>query len=565
MRMIFMAGFMRVVRYRRLKRYNQIINVLIKNGFGHLVQKTGVLGVFNRSKSAMDKNFEDVPKISKPERVRKVIEELGPTFIKLGQILSTRPDLLPAEYINELKNLQDNAIKISFEKIKKVIENQIGDNIENIFEYIEEEPLAAASIAQVHRARLLTGEDVVVKVMKPEIFSTIENDLSILYDIATLVEDKIEKSYIYQPVNMVEELSDAIKKELDFTREARNTDKFAKHYKNNKEVFVPHIYWEYTHKRVIVMEYVDGIKVNDLKGLKEKNIDTKKLARTVADCFMNQVFKQGYFHADPHPGNILVLDDSKIALIDFGMVGTIDDWMMNTLLSLLVNIVEKDIKRTTHFIIKIGIPRKEVNEAALRKDVKEFIDEYYDKSLEEIEVSTALNDVFGIALRHGISMPSQLTLLVKALVTIEGVVLEIDSSFKLIEVLKHYTKKAVKDRYKPANMYREIKDYIEELFDNISNMPMQLSDLLTKINSDKIKVDIVHSGFDELIFNMNKMVNRVVLAIVVAAIIVGSALLAQVPGKQKVFGVPVIGFAGFLFGGIIGIWIIVSIMRSGKA
>lgn len=559
-----MAKFKKFSRYRRLKRYRQIINVLIRNGFGYVVQKTGVLNLFFKDKDVLKNELKAKEGLSAPQRARKVLEELGPTFIKIGQVLSTRPDIVPLEYIEEFKNLQNNAKPIEFNEIKEIIEDELGGELSSIFEYVNPEPLAAASIAQVHKAKLKDGTDVVIKVMRPNILETVENDLSILFDIARLIEDKFENAYVYQPVNAVEEISEAIKKELDFNKEARNTDKFRKCFKSNQLISVPQIYWEYTRKNIIVMDYMDGIKITDKIKLRENGIDIEKVAGNLADCFMNQIFKFGYFHADPHPGNIMVNSNSQLIFLDFGMVGNIDEILMNDLLKLIINIVDKNVNNVTSIVLKIGIPKKEVQIGPLRKDLREFIDDYYDKSLEEIEISTAVNEVFQIALKHGIAMPSQLILLVKTLVTIEGVVLQLYPDFKFMELLKTYAAKALKDKYSPANVMKELKNYFNNLFDNVVDIPEQVSTLLYKINSDKIKVDVVHSGFEDLLFNMNKMINRLVLAIIVASIVVGSALLAQVNSKEKIFGIPVIGFMGFVFGGIFGIWIIVGIIKSGN-
>ena len=562
-----MLTFLRINRnIRSLKRYRDILGILIKYGFGHFVEQLNINYYLELGRRIVTLGTapRDIERLSQPERLRLAIEELGPTFIKLGQLLSTRPDIIPREYIEEFRKLQDKIPAVAFSSISQQFEKEFGQSIHEVFAEIDEIPLAAASIAQVHRARLDEEHDVVVKVCRPGIERIIETDIDILNGIALLIERHIPAMAHYSPVQLVKEFRRTIYREMDFTREGHTTDRFAANFADDPGVVIPKVYWDWSGERVLTMEYLKGTKVSDLEALQGKGLDLKDIARRGADFFLRQVLEFGLFHGDPHPGNFFILDDGSICLLDFGMVGRLDDEIKNQLVELLLGALERDVDRIITQLLYSGELSDESNMRALRRDLAEFLADYYELPLQEIRVGALLSDFVDILNTYRIRFPSDLMLLAKALVTIEGIGRQLDPDFNMIGSLRPFMERLIRQRMSPPNLARQLT-YLATSYGNLArSLPRDLKEFLNRLNRNKIKIDLEHRGLERLISDLDKSSNRISFSLIIAALIVGSSLVMQTDKGPQLFGFPALGILGYTFAAILGLWLAIAILRSGR-
>ncbi len=427
--------------YRNIKRYRQIFAVLLKYGFEDAVErlKLDTLIKFGRKLSRKTKSAERYEHMTTAQRLRMALADLGTTFIKLGQVLSTRPDLIPLDFVKELEQLQDKVPPFPLDEAMKIVSAQLNKPIADIFLSFSEQPIAAASIAQVHRATLLNGQPVAVKIQRPKIKNTIESDISILYDLANLVEKYFPESELYDPDGIVDEFAKTIRSELDFIREGRNIDRFRHYFKNDNMIYLPEVYWDYTTSNILTMEYIDGVKISEVDFSQRQDLDRKIIARNGAMATLKMIFEIGLFHADPHPGNIFVLKNNVLAPLDFGMVGRLDEQTRTYLQNLLSAIVERNIDK----IIKI------------------FIDAYYGIPLNQLEIEKLFNDLIEVLRRHRIALSTDLVLMAKALATIESVGRSLDPDFNMMTFVEPYVKKLMVQPVLPKKQLREMS--LEEI------------------------------------------------------------------------------------------------------
>ncbi len=546
--------------YHHAKRYRQIMNVLIKYGFGYIVEKAGII----LPKGITRENVDPTGKMTTAQKVVMMLQELGPTYVKLGQVLSTRPDLIPEDYIEELKKLQDNVAPFSFKEAKNQIEEDLGANTDQVFLSIEEKPLAAASIGQVHRAVLKNGQEVVVKVRRPGIDKIITADLEIMLNLARLVEKHIPEVRIYDPVGKIEEFADAMHKELDFTREGFNIDKFRQNFEGDETIYVPKVFWEATAQKVLTIEYIKGYKVTELDEITNNNLDRKQIAVNGAKAMMKQIFIHGFFHADPHPGNIIIRPDGKIVFIDFGIVGRIDKYTKNKLADLIIGIINKDTKKIIGVLLELSQVEQELNISEIELDVEDLLDRYYGKDLKNIDMSKLLSEVFTIVAKYKIILPSNFTLLLKSLITIEGVGLEIDPDFNIFETAKPFVNKMLRERYNPQHLLKTAVSTLQEFNKSVVLIPKLLNGLYQRTKIDSMKIDFDTRGTSKVISELNKMVNRLVFSLIVASLIIGSSLIIQADVEPFLLHYPLLGVAGFVTAGLLGVWLIASIIRTGR-
>jgi ubiquinone biosynthesis protein len=543
-------------KIRNLRRSRQIANVLIKQGFGAIIQRIELRLPLTRKPG---KGVENIPA---PVRARLALEELGPTFIKFGQILSMRPELIPVEYIEELKKLQDNVPPFSYEEAADMIKKDLGSPVNELFESFDKEPVAAASISQVHRA-ILNGEDVVVKVQRPKIESDIEADLDILFNLARLISNHIPESNLYDPVGIVSEFSKSIKKELDFMVEARNADKFKRNFAGYAGVYVPPIYWEATGKRVLTMEMIRGEKVeSSIKDLDA--VERKALADKIAKSYMKQIFVDGFFHGDPHPGNIVIVDREVIAYMDFGIMGRVDEYMKDRLSSLFIAIIQKNRERIVDELLDIGITGEETSIPDFRNDIGEIIDEYYGTELKQVDIPTMMNDVLKTAIKHRIKIPANFTLLIKTLANMEGLCQSLSSEFNYTETAKPFVESMVAERVAPKRLIAKFMENISEINDSVTVLPRKVNQVLNKLQQGKLVIDLEHKGLNKVISELDTMTNRTATSLIVSAIIVGSSVIMLTGKGPLLFDFPVVGILGYLAAGFIGFFLVLSILRSGK-
>lgn len=546
--------------YHHAKRYRQIMNVLIKYGFGYIVEKAGII----LPKGITRENVDPTGKMTTAQKVVMMLQELGPTYVKLGQVLSTRPDLIPEDYIEELKKLQDNVAPFSFKEAKNQIEEDLGANTDQVFLSIEEKPLAAASIGQVHRAVLKNGQEVVVKVRRPGIDKIITADLEIMLNLARLVEKHIPEVRIYDPVGKIEEFADAMHKELDFTREGFNIDKFRQNFEGDETIYVPKVFWEATAQKVLTIEYIKGYKVTELDEITNNNLDRKQIAVNGAKAMMKQIFMHGFFHADPHPGNIIIRPDGKIVFIDFGIVGRIDKYTKNKLADLIIGIINKDTKKIIGVLLELSQVEQELNISEIELDVEDLLDRYYGKDLKNIDMSKLLSEVFAIVAKYKIILPSNFTLLLKSLITIEGVGLELDPDFNIFETAKPFVNKMLRERYNPQHLLKTAVSTLQEFNKSVMLIPKLLNGLYQRTKIDSMKIDFDTRGTSKVISELNKMVNRLVFSLIVASLIIGSSLIIQADVEPFLLHYPLLGVAGFVTAGLLGVWLIASIIRTGR-
>lgn len=561
-----MLKFSRINRnIRSIRRYRTILSVLIKYGFGHIVEQLNINYYLELGRKMVNLGHpREMDRLSQPERLRLAMAELGPTFIKLGQILSTRPDLIPREYVEEFGKLQDQAPFVPLAQIKAQIEDDFACSVEQLFLDFSPTPLAAASIAQVHRAQLRTGEEVVIKVRRPGIRELLETDLDILMGLAYLIERHLPSNEVYEPTTIVKEARRTLLREIDFTREGHTIDRFSANFSGDPTVVIPKIFWDHSSERVLTMEYIAGIKVSDIEQLQLAGYDCKTIARNGAEAFLRQVLFHGLFHGDPHPGNIFVLPRNTICMLDFGMVGRLGDDLRQQLVDLLLAVLARDADRIISQLLYSGELTEEVSIRDLKRDLTDFIDDYYEIPLQQINAGKLLGSFIEILAHYRIRFPADLMLLAKALVTMEGVGRQLDPNFNMIGHLKPFMEKLVHERTSARGIAREAGRSFLAYSSLLRNLPRDLKELVNRLNRNKFKIDLEHRGLDKLITDLDKSSNRISFSLLISALIVGSSLIMLTDKGPLIFEFPALGFFGYSIAGLLGLWLAIAILRSGR-
>lgn len=562
-----MLPFTRINRnIRSLKRYRQVLGILITYGFGHIVEQLNIDYYFELGKRivSLGTASRDLERLSQPERLRLALEELGPTFIKLGQLLSTRPDVISGEYLVELKKLQDRVPEVGTEEVLAQVHLELGRPVEELFQHFEPLPLATASIAQVHRGCLKSGEQVVFKIRRPEIENVIETDVDILMGLAYLVDKHLPGGDMYDPIGLVKEFRRTIYRELDFSREGRTIDRFSTNFAEDETVRIPKVYWEFSGRSVLTLEYLSGIKISNVEELQQAGYDLKKIARTGATAFLTQVFEHGFFHADPHPGNLHILPNNVICIFDFGMVGRLDDDLKLQLTELLLSVLKRDVDHIISQLLYSGELIDDSNLKNLKRDLSEFIDDYYDILLQDLKVGKLLIDFIEILTEYRIKFPSNMMLLSRALIAMEGIGRQLDPGFNMVEHLQPFTEKIVKERYSPANMSKEMLKTFQSYQSLGKSLPRDIKEFINRVNRNKFKIDLEHRGLERMITDLDKSTNRISFSMVIAALIIGSSLIMQTDKGPILFGFPVLGLFGYTIAGFLGLGLAIAILRSGR-
>ncbi len=450
----------RPIRFlRNLGRSREIATVLLNHGFADVVERLRLLRYFQWWwRLVLRRRQPANPPASRAQRIRMALEELGPTFIKFGQVGSTRPDLLPPDVIAELVKLQERVPGFPPEDALQQFSEEIGCTVQEAFAEFQETPLASGSLGQVHKATLKNGSVVAVKIRRPGVVNEIERDLSLLLELATLAEKYLPELEAFDPVGLVNQFARTIRRELNFSREARTLDEFRRLFRNDATLMVPGVYWNLTTEGVLTMDFVDGLSINDHQALLAHAIAPQQIAANGAKIFMKQVFELGLFHGDPHPGNIRVLPNGVICLLDYGMTGRLDDEKREQLIDLLVSVSRQDVRSVVRLVETIGQPFREIDYPLLQSDVRDFVETYYGVSLERISIGNMLTDFVNVLAIHGIRFPSDMMLLIRALVTLEGVGRDLDPHFNLAEHLAPYVQQLVRERYNPRKMISRFLD-----------------------------------------------------------------------------------------------------------
>ncbi len=553
--------------HHRVGRYREIVRALTRHGFGYLLDQSGLGETASASFRLITRSSrEGYSSLPAPRRLRLAIEELGTVAIKLGQFLSTRPDLLSEEFLRELESLQDTVPPFPYEQVRAQVQAELGYPLEELFASFEPEPIAAGSLAQVHLAQLPSGEDVVVKVQRPEIEETIEEDLSILADLAAALEQRTEWARLWGLADLAAELSRTLGEELDFTGEGHNADLIRENSEGEPEVWIPRVHWDRTSRRVLTLERVGGLKISDTAGLEAAGADLRAIAHTFARVTLKHMLLDGFFHGDPHPGNVLVDSSGRIVLMDFGMVGEVDEEMRSKLVALVMALVHRDVDRLARALLAIAASdtRTRVDEGELRRDLRRLLRRYYRMPLREVPVSEALNETASLARKHHVRMPADLMLLVKALVTIEGIATQLDPEISIVDVAEPFGRELMAQRFSLRRVRSDAVDSLVGASDFAMALPGRFNSLLEQVERGQLTLRTDAVRDEEERWERERLVNRVALALVVAGGSAGSGLLLQASVGPIVWGIPVLGIVALLLAMSLGLLLVLGILRSGR-
>ncbi len=551
--------------YRDLSRFRQILTVLLKYGFGDLLELLKIDQYVEAGlKIISKKKLIRVEKLTRPEGIRRALEELGPTYIKLGQILSSRPDLVPVDFLRELAKLQDKVPPFPYTAVKKIVESELGLSIDELFAHFDQQSLASASIGQVHKARIKDGTEVAVKVQRPGIQRVIEVDLEIMHYLATLMERHIEELSLHRPVKIVEEFTRTLEKELDYQLEASNMERVALNFIDDAYTYIPKVFRDFSTTHVLTAEFVDGIKVSDIERLDAAGLDRKVITDRGADILLKQIFDHGFFQADPHPGNLFVLPDNVICLIDFGMVGAVDRRTRENFVDLIDAVVQKDAYRTSQVFIQLTDWDDEPDERHFEKDVAEFMVQHLYRPLKDIRVGKLLHQLLELASRHRLRIPPGIFLMMKALTTIEGVARMLDPDFEMITKAAPFVKRILLGRFTPQRISGDMYRLALDLMKFLKQFPKDLLDISRMVRQQKLYVRIENQGLNQMLSTHDQISNRISFSIIIAALIIGSALIVISEIPPLFYGISLIGIIVFLAAAVMGIWLLVAIIRKGR-
>jgi ubiquinone biosynthesis protein len=556
--------------YKNLQRLREIVGVVVKYGFGDLVARLELENALELGRSLVRfrRQRRELVHYTTEERIRMAFEELGPTFVKLGQILATRPDVIPMAVVHELRKLQDAVPPFGSAAARAQIESEIGHPIAELFAEFEDAPIAAASIAQVHRARLPSGEEVAVKVRRPGLEQVIGTDLEILRGLATLLEENAPELRGYAPVEMVEEFARAIQLEVDLSNEASNMQRFARNFAGDPQVHVPVLYESHSTSAVLTMEFVDGIKAKDLAGLDAAGIDRKKLAAAGVEFCLRQVFDHGFFHADPHPGNLFVLPGGVIAPIDMGMMGVLEPEMIDALLELLVGILLRDAEKIARLFARLDLVDERVDRVRLRRDIAALLERYATLPIGEVDVAALIASLFEVLQRHHVRVPPELLLMGKALATVDGMARDLDPTLDPIEAVRPYVLKTWLRRLAdPRFLARDWIQTANDIVETATTLPGDLRAIARDLRRGELRIATRHEGLETGIREQARSANRQLLALLVAATTLASSILVASNAGAMLGPLPItawLGIAGLLLAGS-GFWLLAyGVLRSGR-
>ena len=553
------------LRPRHIRRYRDIAEILADHGFGTVLTQIGLSDRLNLPRRILRRKPSMDEELSVAKRLRLTIEDLGPTYIKLGQILSTRSDLLPPDYLDELSYLQDRVAPVSWESAKSVIESELGASIQDLFAHIDPTPIAAASLAQVHQAILANGDEVVVKIQRPGIEKTIDLDLDILYDFANLAQNRTSFGERYELADFAEEFAISLRGELDFRREGRNADRFRENFSKEKHLYVPQVYWEYTTRRVLVQERITGIKIDNIPALDAAGYNRHRLATHAANFVLKEVLEDGYFHADPHPGNLLIMPGEVICLLDFGTVGRLDNRNRVNFARLFIVAVQIDTAGIVDQLIRMGIAGSNVNRDALQRDLRRILIRYEGLPINEIYAQEVLDALEPIIYEYQLRIPSDYWLLIKTVVLMQGVGLGLDPEFDIFETARPYLGRLLRKLWLPSSWGPSALRIASDWADLAGSFPRQTSRILEQVERGELEVRIQVPELKQTNILLNRIVNRLIFSILVAALTIALALL--IPRLDltwpwsMITWIIVFGFIAMIF---LSLWLIWNIFRSGK-
>ena len=548
---------------RQLGRISEIASVAAKHGFGYFFESRLPVGGRTRREQELEPGGEGS---TRGQRLRQMLDELGPTFVKFGQLLSTRPDIVPPDIVFELQALQDQVTRFPYEDVERVIREELGLEVEQLFLEFEREPIAAASIGQVHRAVLPNGRSVAVKVQRPDAPRTIEADLELLYQVARLVRERVKALQFIDTVSLVDEFARTIRQELDYRMEARNAEQFHRRFAGHPHVKVPRVYWSYSRSKVLTLEYIEGVHLRDLDVSRYTDEERRRLAYLIAEAWMTMIFRHGFFHADPHPSNILVLEASEqIGLVDFGMAGKLTDDDMSKLTGLFIDAVNERIDALPRRLSALGVRYPKEQEAEFVQELRDVYYRYYGASLAEIDPVQVIREAFALIYRMHLQLPARFVLLDRAIATLGSVGMELYPAFNVFDVAKPYARELMLERFTPQRVARRLRTEAENYARMLHVLPYQVYDTLEQARDGQIEIGFRHEGLEGLSHQMDRVVNRLVVALIAGTGVIGSSLIGifAETGPQ-IWGLHFLSVIGFSLSALLGIWLVWGVVRSGR-
>ncbi len=548
------------VRYKHLARYREIATVLIEEGFGYLLDEIGLTRFLRASDRLRRRERREEMQFSLAERARRAMERLGPAFVKIGQILSTRPDLLPEEFETEFRKLLDQVPAVGFDVVSRVIEEELGGPVDELFLSFDREPLAAASIGQVHAAMLHTGEEVVVKVQRPDIERVMATDLDILLTQAQFVERNTVWGRDYNLVAIAEEIGHVLRAELDYLAEGRNAERFAAAFAGDETVAFPDVHWNLTTRRVITLERFHGIKLNDVRRIGAEGFDRKTVAKRTVRAYFKMVFEDGFFHADPHPGNILVLGDGRVGFTDFGRVGNVSQQLREQFSDFFLAVVDRDAPSVVDGLLEIGVAPERINEAGLENEAVRLFSRYYGVDLADLHVAVVIEEVLRVVRQYRLRIPPEISVVLATVMVLEGVAYETDPTFNFIESARPYAQHLVAERLTPAGLYQRVSRFGRRSGRLLSDLPDSLNRLMRRAADGSLAIDVRPMGFDAVMDQLREMVYRLSFSILIGSFVIGFSFMlreAKLPWWMLwMFGLALVAASG------VGVWLFFSIFYS---
>lgn len=546
-------------KYSKLKRTREIVSIFIAYGFSDFMSETPILKLIGRPLGRFIPKHKGInlSDYSRSERIRFACEDLGTTFIKLGQILSSRHDILPKDITDELSKLQDEVKPFDEKEAVKIIEHDLGKPINEAFKSFDYKPTASASISQVHKAVLNTGEIVAIKVKRPNIDDKILVDIEIITWISSIIEKHVEDFALMQPQKILKAFKNQLLQELDLSFERNNILKFYKYFKDDPNIKIPKTYDDYCTKNILVMEFINGVKISEIDKYEGK-FDGKVIISRVANCMLEQVFMLGFFHADPHPGNLLALDDNIVCFLDFGMIGYIPPNAKTSFATLIASLSSGDYTRFSHAVLDLCERGEIENIEEFDSVMYIFVSRYVDMPISEINIENIFNEMISIIREFRLSLPSEIMLLIKSLIVLEGIGRVLDKNFTVIEHIKPFASKYIKEQMKPKSLFKQLKSLILDYNDIFKNMPSDLSDLIAVMKKGGMKIQLEHRRLEMLANTLDKLADRLSYSIVLAALIISSALIVNAKIPPLFHDIPIIGMIGFGVSGIMGFAMLIT-------
>ena len=548
---------------RNLGRLTEIAQVAVRHGFGYFFERHKLTDLLPGRRNGSE--LTEGTASERGRHLRELLDELGPTFVKFGQLLSMRPDVLPPDIIAELRGLQDDVRPFSYEDVERVIQEDLTLPIERLFLEFDREPIAAASIGQVHRAVLPNGHKVAVKVQRPGAPEQIEADLGLLYQAARIAKERVRALDFVDVRQVVDEFARAIRQELDYRLEARNAQTLHRNFAGHPHVHIPRVYWSYTRARVLTLEFIEGFQLADIDESGYTIEQRKRLAEVISEAWMSMIFRDGFFHGDPHPANILVVKPDVIGLVDFGLAGKLTDDDIAKATRLFIDVANENVEDLPRRLADLGVRYPKEREAEYLQEIRELFYRYYGASLAEIDPQQVIREVFGLIYALNLRLPTRFIILDKAIATLASVGVELYPQFNVFEVAKPYARSLLLGRYTPQRMVSRARRESLKLAGVFAEYPYQLHDVLEQMRDGQIEVGFVHKGLDDFMRQLDVGINRLIIAFVVAAGLIGSSLIGVfATSGPQVLGLNVVSAFGFFIAGVLGLWLMWGVFRSGR-